>query len=138
MKSSLYLLSILFLLASCAGTANYTRLDSALAMERFAGKKVELAGRVSDTPWQHLVGNPDGFPYSCYFDVDRFQIVVYAKRPIACSGVLVVRGTVVEIRGSSKQPGSKADESYVEYHLTADEWECGGGKGTTDDTDKNR
>jgi hypothetical protein len=118
--------SALCLLASCAAAPPYARLDSALALERYAGKKVELKGRISDTPWQHLVGSPAGFPYSCYFDVDRFQIVVYSKTPIACPGALVVRGTVVEIRGSSKRPGTKADESWVEYHLAADSWECGG------------
>ncbi|MBN2353744.1 MAG: hypothetical protein JXD23_14320 [Spirochaetales bacterium] len=102
-------------------------------MSGLEGRKVEIAGRISDTPWQHLIGNPDGFPYSYYFDVEDFQIVVYSKSPIACPGPLLVRGTVVKVQGSSKRSDTKADASWVEYHLAADSWECG----NTDNTDGN-
>jgi hypothetical protein len=132
MKIQLFLAVACSLLSSCAGSGPYVRLESALGMERFEGKKVELTGCISQTPWQHLTANPESFGYSYYFDVADYQIVVYAKAPIACTGSLTVRGTVIKVQGSSKKPGVKADESFVEYHLAADAWECGE-KSTTDD-----
>ena len=109
--------------SSCAGSA-YVRLQSANGMSQYEGRKVELSGRVSETPWQHLMANPEGYGLSYYFDVGDFQIVVYSKSPIECPGVILVRGTVIKVQGSSKRPGTKADESFVEYHVTADSWEC--------------
>ncbi len=120
----LFFIACVFSLLSCAGS-NYTRLPSADVLSKYEGRKVEIAGRVSNTPWQHLIANPEGFAYSAYFDVGDFQIVVYSKAPIACPGALLARGTVVKVQGSSKRPGSKADESFVEYHLAADSWDCG-------------
>ncbi len=110
-------------LSSCA-CVSYARLPSADNLSRHEGRRVELAGRVSNTPWQHLMANPDGLPYSAYFDVGDFQIVVYTESPIACRGRMLVRGVVVKVQGSSKEPGAKADESYVEYHLAAESWDC--------------
>jgi len=109
--------------SSCAGS-NYVRLSSAQALSQYDGRKVEIAGRVSRTPWQHMIGNPAGFPYSEYFDVGNYQIVVYSKTPLDCPGAIIVRGTVIKLQGSSKRPGTKADESFIEYHLAADAWEC--------------
>lgn len=114
----------LFALLSCTGST-YTRLQPADDMSKYEGRKVEIAGRLSRTPWQHLMANPEGYGLSYYFDVGDFQIVLYSKSAIACSGPLAVRGTVIKVRGSSKRPGSKADESYVEYHLAVDDWTCG-------------
>lgn len=102
----------------------YTRLETAGGLAEHEGKKVELVGRISNTPWQHLIGNPAGYPYSEYFDVDDYQIVIYAKEPLSCATEMIVRGTVYKVQGSSKRPGSKADNSFVEYHLLVDEWEC--------------
>jgi hypothetical protein len=113
------------LLAACAGTAmNYQKNIPVTDLRTHDGERVELRGRVSNTPWQHLIANPEGFPHSCYFDVDDYQIVVYSKQPIVCQGLLSVRGAVVKVQGSSQRPGTKADETFVEYHLAADEWDC--------------
>ncbi len=115
---------IAFLILSCAGTAMYTTLDSAGEMRPYEGKKVELTGRISDTPWQHLMGNPWGFGESYYFDVGDFQIVIYSKTPVSCTGDVKVRGTVIKVQGPPKREGGKVDETYVEYHLAVDEWDC--------------
>jgi hypothetical protein len=111
-------------MAACAGLGGYARLESADGLGAFEGQRVEIRGRISETPWQHLIGNPEGYDYSYYFDVGDFQIVLYTKAGLDCAGELTVRGTVVRIQGSSKRPGSKADESYVEFHIAADAWEC--------------
>ena len=102
----------------------YVKLDSTGEMKRHIGKKVELTGRISDTPWQHLLGNPFGFGDSYYFDVGYFQIVIYSKTPLACAGEVTVRGTVLKVQGPPKGAGTKVDDTHVEYHLTVDDWVC--------------
>jgi hypothetical protein len=125
MKWRLFLLCCaVCLIFSCAGVAVYQRLDSAGEMRSCTGKKVELTGRISDTPWQHLIGNPFGYGESYYFDVKDFQIVIYARTPITCPGEITVRGKVIKVQGPPKREGGKVDETYVEYHLIVDEWSC--------------
>jgi hypothetical protein len=102
----------------------YTRCAKASDMKYHIGKTVELTGRISHTPWQHLMGNPFGFGETYYFDVGDFQIVIYSKVPIDCAGEVKIRGTVLKIQGPPKSAGSKVDETYVEYHLAVDEWTC--------------
>jgi hypothetical protein len=124
MKCKLLVGSFLAVVCACAGTGGYVKLDSTVGMNGFEGRRIELIGRISETPWQHLISNPEGYDFSYYFDVAESQIVIYSKIPLACRGQLTVRGIVVKVQGSSKRPGSKADESYGEYHLAVDGWEC--------------
>jgi hypothetical protein len=119
------ILCLVFIFLSCVGTVGYTQLDSAHDMQFYVNRMVALRGRISDTPWQHLMGNPPGLDRTYYFDVDDFQIVIYAGEPIACDGPLTVRGLVMKIQGPPKRVGAKVDETYVEYHLAVDGWECG-------------
>lgn len=73
------------------------------------GSTITLRGRVSSTPWQHLIldvpGKSDG-----YFDLDggSEQTVVYWKDPPTCAGAMIVTGKVIEANGLSK--GGKGGE----------------------------
>jgi hypothetical protein len=124
MKCKLLVGLYLAAICACAGTGGYVKLDSTVGMDGYEGKRIELIGRLSETPWQHLISNPEGYDFSYYFDVAESQIVIYTMTPLDCRGRLIVRGTVVKVQGSSKRPGSKADGSYVEFHLAVDQWEC--------------
>ncbi len=73
------------------------------------GAAITLRGRVSSTPWQHLMTGVPG-KADAYFDLGggSEQTVVYWKDPPKCSGDVEVTGKVLEVKGASK--GSKADE----------------------------
>jgi hypothetical protein len=87
------------------------------------GGKVVLEGRLAKTPWQHMIHWPEGYTETAYFDFELGrQTVLYAKAPLDCPGALTVWGTVIEIRGETKRPGSNAPA--VEYHILVDRWEC--------------
>jgi hypothetical protein len=87
-----------------------------------------VRGRVSKTPWQHMITGVPG-KTSAYFDLDggKGQTVVYWKNAPACAGDIEVTGTVLEVRGASKRPGereSKADESVRELQLDVTSTRC--------------
>lgn len=87
------------------------------------GRKVVLEGRLSMTPWQHMIHWPDGYGQIAYFDYELGrQTVLYSKSPLDCPGFLTVWGTVLEIKGESKRPGS--DAPAVEYHILVDRFDC--------------
>jgi hypothetical protein len=87
------------------------------------GQKVVIEGRLSKTPWQHMIRWPEGYGEIAYFDFELGrQTVLYAKAPVDCPGFLMVWGTVVEVRGESKRPGS--DAPAVEYHILVEKIEC--------------
>jgi hypothetical protein len=123
-KQIIILILLSLFLFACVGSSMYVRLDSTVGLQNYTGKRVELSGRISATPWQHLMVTPESFRYSCYFDVSGDQIVIYTKQELICSGELSVRGTVVKAQGPPKKAGSKADESWVEYQIEVDDWEC--------------
>jgi hypothetical protein len=91
------------------------------------GEPVVARGRISNTPWQHLIGHVAG-KQADYFDLeDGGQTVVYLAKPISCPGLVEVAGTVKEVRGSSKRPGgpdTKVDDSYGELHIDVDSHRC--------------
>src|SRR5262245_56071183 len=69
------------------------------------GSHVELRGRISDTPWAHMMTNVDG-KQPAYFDHDGDrQTVIYWSSPPRCPnhGDIVIAGTVIEARGESKR-----------------------------------
>ncbi len=87
------------------------------------GQKVVIEGRLAKTPWQHMIHWPEGYGQIAYFDFELGrQTVLYAKTAVDCPGFLTVWGTVVEIRGESKRPGS--DAPAVEYHILVEKVEC--------------
>ena len=91
------------------------------------GKAVVVRGRVSDTPWQHLMGHVEG-KQAVYFDLeDGGQTVVYVAIPIECPGAVQVEGEVLEVRGAAKRPGgpeTKVDDSYAERHIDVRDHRC--------------
>jgi hypothetical protein len=87
------------------------------------GADVDLTGEISDTPWQHMIDIPKKYPYADYFDLDDGdQLVIYTKLPVDCTGEMRLNGKIIEIKGTSKRPGS--DEKYTEPQILVDEFEC--------------
>ncbi|MBN1495049.1 hypothetical protein JW911_04960 [Candidatus Peregrinibacteria bacterium] len=85
-------------------------------------EKVTLTGKISDIPEQHMINFPEGYLYSDYFDTDKLQYVIYSKEKIACSGEFTLKGSMIEIEGTSKKPGS--DEVYTEKQIIVDSYVC--------------
>jgi hypothetical protein len=102
---------------------DYVMLEDTARMSAYVDKKVSLEGQISDVPWQHMIAATKEYPYSEYFDVKGFQIVVYSKTPMECEGSIRVFGRVLEVSGKGKRP-KPGDEPYTEYHLLVDRWEC--------------
>ncbi len=95
-----------------------------LHLSGFVDQHVELAGKKSRVPWQHLMGFVPGKTAE-YFDPEDGgnQIVVHVAGGLESEGPCVLWGKVLEVRGASKRPkrkgdkGTKVDDSYVEYAL---------------------
>lgn len=118
---------IIFLMLFCATAGygkkvKYTPVSIADDLKNFVGKKVVVDGMISEIPWQHLMNPPSTHPVKIYFDVGKFQIVIYTKKKISCGKTLKVFGTVIQLQGAGK--GSKVDETYTEYHVVVDSWKC--------------
>lgn len=96
------------------------------AMTTMSGAKpdepITLRGRVSKTPWQHMMTGVPG-KSDAYFDLGggKEQTVVYWKAPPSCAGDVEVVGTVLEVKGASK--GGKADE-IRELHVDVSSARC--------------
>jgi hypothetical protein len=103
--------------------AEYRQLSEDDSLASFNGQKVQVEGRISDTPWQHLINIPEAHPEIAYFDLaGGAQIVVYSREKIPCLERSLIKGTVIEIKGESKRPGSK--DEVREYQIVVDAWEC--------------
>ncbi len=101
----------------------YTKIGPQDDLGAKVGQKVVIEGRLAKTPWQHMIHWPEGYGQIAYFDFELGrQTVLYAKAAVDCPGFLTVWGTVVEIRGESKRPGS--DAPAVEYHILVEKVEC--------------
>ncbi len=105
-----------------AKKTKYAHVKDSVELKNYVGKKVAVTGVVSNVIWQHLMAPPKTHPVENYFDIEKFQIVVYTKEKISCEGKVKVKGTVMELRGAGK--GSKVDETYTEYHIVVDKWKC--------------
>lgn len=123
-----FLYFIAFLLVACCASSGYakkikyTPVSDSAELKNYVGKKVAVEGKISKIPWQHLMHPPSSHPFEYYFDMEKFQIVIYAKKKVACDKTLKVSGTVIELHGAGK--GSKADETFKEYHVVVDSWKC--------------
>lgn len=120
-----FVVVIMLLCCVTAGYGKKTRyapVKNAEDLKNFVGKKVVVEGMISTIPWQHLVNPPLTHPVEYYFDVGKFQILIYAKKKFSCGKTLRVSGTVIELHGAGK--GSKADETFKEYHVVVDSWKC--------------
>ncbi|MCX6561158.1 MAG: hypothetical protein NTZ26_11690 [Candidatus Aminicenantes bacterium] len=102
---------------------SYFRIGPQDELSGRVGGKVVLEGRLAKTPWQHMIHWPEGTTEMAYFDYELGrQTVLYAKAPVVCPGFLTVWGTVVEVKGETKRPGS--DAPAVEYHILVEKLEC--------------
>ncbi|NMC07157.1 MAG: hypothetical protein GYA24_18215 [Candidatus Lokiarchaeota archaeon] len=87
------------------------------------GKQVTIKGKISNVPWQHIIGSFQGYGLQEYFDLeDKSQIVIYLKAAIPERGMISVTGKLVEVKGGSKRPGAAKSEPFSEYHVTVDSW----------------
>ena len=119
----LKLLVLIICLTGCITMDNYITLSDAYNLQDFVDKKVKLTGKISEIPWQHMIGYFEEYGEFNYFDVQDYQIVIYSKSLINCKKALVIYGTVAEVSGQSKRQDS--EEVYTEYHVIVDRWECG-------------
>jgi hypothetical protein len=113
---------ISFVSAGWAAQTGTAVIRDAGALWGREGAKVVIEGKVAREIWQHMMAPPRGYGHETYFDMGRFQIVLYSKDRIACGGTVRATGTVVKIEGSSKDPRRK--EACTEYHVAVDSWEC--------------
>lgn len=89
------------------------------------GEKITLTGKISKIPWQHLIKFINDGDHINYFDLDNGeQIVIYSREPITCRGKMKINGEVILTKGSSKRPQKIKDDTYQEYQLLVDSWEC--------------
>ena len=125
MKPFLNIIALLFILFvfTCSTTGEYIMLPDANNLQDYVDRQVCLEGEISQVIWQHMIAVVDGYPYSEYFDVKDYQIVIYTKNKISCGTMVRVYGRVIKVEGQGKryEPG---DELYREYHLAVDRWEC--------------
>lgn len=89
------------------------------------GEKITLTGNISKIPWQHLIKFISDRNHINYFDLDNGeQIVIYSREPITCRGKMKINGEIILTKGSSKRPQKIKDDTYQEYQLLVDSWEC--------------
>ncbi|MBN1948036.1 MAG: hypothetical protein JW797_20375 [Bradymonadales bacterium] len=99
---------------------DYLSIPKGASLFEHEGKKVAIIGRVSRTPWQHLIDSIESHPCITYLDLGKNQIVVYSQDPLPEQGDIEIRGTLFRLVGSSKRPGST--DRYTEIQLVADSW----------------
>ena len=93
--------------------------------EECLGEVITLNGKISQIPWQHLIGFIEDFKHENYFDLDNGeQIVIYTRTPILCRGTIKVKGTINKTEGKSKRPQPPEDNYYYEYQMLVETWEC--------------
>ncbi|HEB32437.1 MAG TPA: hypothetical protein ENI15_16450 [Spirochaetes bacterium] len=122
MKHSVMLIIVLVLFSGCAGKKKYEYLEGTSQLTGYIGKRIVLEGRISTMPWQHMIDDNPDYRYMEYFDVGEDQLVIYSKEKIDCGGLVRLEGSVIQIEGKSKRPGS--DEVYREMQITVEGWEC--------------
>lgn len=103
-------------------SGEYARIDGQVSLREKAGNRISVMGRISDVPWQHIIAGFDDCPYSYYFDFGDDQTVIYCSEEIACTGEIIVYGTVVEVGTRSKKPGD--DTRYTEFQIRVDRVDC--------------
>jgi len=92
-------------------------------LEENIGKDIVLLGKLSNTPWQHMIDSSQKYENIYYLDLEGGdQIVFYSKTPVDCKDQIKLKGKVIRVVGKSKRPGS--DVTYIEYQIVAEEWEC--------------
>lgn len=116
------LIFFLFLLLLSCSSKDYITLKDTSNLNKYVEKRISLKGDISDMPWQHLILYDPDYPYILYFDVNEDQIVIYSKIEIKCKKNLWIFGKVIEVKGTSKRPGS--NEPYIEYGILVNTFLC--------------
>ena len=94
-----------------------------IQFEEHVGKDITLVGKISDTPWQHLIDISKEYRNIYYLDYESGeQLVFYTKIPIECKEKIKIIGKVIRVVGKSKRPDS--DATFIEFQIVADTWEC--------------
>lgn len=120
-------LAAALLLSACGKTATTDPLaPNAVTTMSGAreGQSITLRGKVSTSPWQHLMSGVQD-KQEAYFDLQdgKEQTIVYWKEPPACSGEVVVTGKVIAVRGQSKGPRGN-DSNVEELHVDVQSARC--------------
>lgn len=90
---------------------------------KYVGKKVKLAGTIAENPYQHLIQFDPEYPHINYINLENGdQIVVYSSKPLEQipNKMLKIKGTVIEVIGSSKRPNAPQLNDYKEYQIRID------------------
>lgn len=116
-------LLINFFFLECNNMDEYHALADTTYMSEYVDKKVILTGKISHVPWQHMIKSVQSHPFTEYFDIGDYQIIIYSKEEIKCEDMLKLYGTVIKVEGKGKRP-EPSDDIYTEYHLVVDKWHC--------------
>lgn len=91
------------------------------------GEQLVMVGRVSQTPWQHMIQTIPG-KTAYYVDLAvGGQVVAYASGNMECKGQILLWAKVVLAEGTSKRPGDT--KSFTEAQLDVNRWACADEKG---------
>jgi hypothetical protein len=109
---------------------DYTAFPPGADPDEYLGKNVTITGRTSTVIWQHMFRGPGDKPYiqECYIDADEIygylpQLVGYNIGTVPFDWSIYENehlrfyGSFGIVKGSSKRPGSKADETYSELYF---------------------
>lgn len=93
--------------------------------EAHKDRPVKLLGRVSKTPWQHMVRGVPG-KQMVYIDFadSEYQVVAHFDREPTCAGDVEIDGVVGELRGPGKVSPGAASNEHVEYDVDVTSWTC--------------
>lgn len=108
--------------------SEYNKIQTYDELIEKINNKVTFEGVISKIPWQHMIKYEDPYNNINYVDIkskegkEPIQIVVYTKTEAPGSGSKInFSGTVKEIIGKSKRPGS--DQQVTEIQVEADNFE---------------
>jgi len=94
-------------------------------LESNVGETVIVEGIISNVIWQHMTTQINSHPHMNYFDLaDGYQIIVYTKDQISCSGQIEITGKVTKLESDYNNPEVKISDKFAEYHIIADSWKC--------------
>ncbi len=128
MRKCCFLLFYVCILTGCQTLNKYSDAKSQTDLSRFEGKNILIKGRVSNVPWQHLIGNFKDYPVAVYFDIgkdfDKYQTVIYLRKGSEPdeNEIILVKGQVVKVEGMSKRGNSDKD-IFNEFHILVHEYE---------------
>ena len=100
------------------GEKKLIEISTYAEMQKHLNENVIVFGKISDEPWQHIVGNFNDYKYSYYFDLKDIQIVLYSKNVISNNREMKIIGKVVKVCSKSKKLNDGTE--HCEYHILVD------------------